>query len=288
MLKNLQVISEEETTYTLYGGGSDVYTVFLDGAGLPPVTRILEKAPLQHGATDRGFRLDPRRMTLQLFLKGWSEAQTDAARDLISHIFLPTNSPLILKVTRDDNVVRQIDCFLDGTLDFPMSQRIGAGQPISIPLVAPDPTWYESTVTVSSGDLSGGSVNINTVVTGMTWDAWPFIDITGPATDLELTHTPGGEVITFVAAIPAGEIFRIDTRPGFKTVRRTSDNANRMSFVDPDTLLSFATLRILGQKAMKAVDGSWANPYNQWAFTATGTTGATVVNIRWNRRWLSL
>lgn len=285
-LQGVHIITEDDVEVPLMG--TEIHFVFLDGAGIPAVRRILEKSPLQHGASDRGFRLEPRRMTLQLFLDGANPAQTDSLRDRIAYLFAPTNSALRLKATRDDGQVRQIDCYVDGAIEFAQSTRIGAGQPVTIPLIAPDPTWYEPTQIISTKTLTDGVSTLDLTIAGMTWDDWPIIDITGPLdAGFILQHTPGDELLQFSSAIPNGETFRIDLRPGQKTVLRTSDNANRMSYLNPLTISAFSEMRILGEKATRATNAFWSTT-NTFTFNAAGTSGASKVDVRWYRRYLSL
>ena len=140
-IQNLQVIAEDGVTYQLYGG-SPARFMALDGVGIPPMRRIIQKSPLQHGATDMGFRLEPRRMTLTLYVDADTTLQGDAFRDKLTHIFLPTNDPLRLVITKKNGALRQIDCYLDGQIDYPMSGRIGASHSVIVPLIALEPAFY--------------------------------------------------------------------------------------------------------------------------------------------------
>ena len=61
------------------GSGQTISMLYLDGTGVSPVRRILEKAPFQHGMSDRGYRNEPRRMTLALEMER-IEVQLSTAR----------------------------------------------------------------------------------------------------------------------------------------------------------------------------------------------------------------
>lgn len=285
-MHGLTIITEEGDEHSIMG--TALHPVFLDGTGMAPIRRIMEKAPFQMGMSDRGFRLEPRRMTLQLYLEGKDMYHADGLRDRVAHLFLGTNSPLKLRVSRDDLNVRQIDCYVDGTVDFPQSTRVGAAQPVSIPLVAPDPTWYYPTQQVSTMALTNGGNSLSLTISGMTADDWPVIDITGPlSANFNLLHQPGTHNIVFDQAIPGGETFRVDLRPGYKTVRRTSDNANRLSYVDPDTLGVFSEMRVMSQKATQATNAGYTTT-NTFGGTAAGTSGASALTVYWYRRYASL
>jgi hypothetical protein len=268
--------------------GTPLRFVHLDGVGLAPVRRILEKAPLQHGATDRGFRLDPRKLTLLLYIEGIDEQHADRLRDQIAYLFGPTDAPLTLRATRDDGEVRQIDCHVDGEVDFAMSQRVGRGQRVVIPLVAADPTWYETEQQVANHAITNGTTHLDITATGATWEDWPVIDITGPLnTSFGLRHENADSWIFFSEAIPAGQTFRLDFRPGYKTVKRVSDGANRISYVSPEYLLGFSEFKIMHPK-QAAANAPSLNGANRLTFQATGTSGASSATIRWYRRFLSL
>lgn len=285
MLKKMIINTEDGRSHTLFGNTSAIRHIFLDGAGLPPVRRILERLPLSHGVIDRGYRIAERRMTLQLYLDGQSEFETARLRDLIADIFAPTNSPITLQCTRHDDQVREIDCFLDGQIDFPQSQAIGAGLPVTVPLVAPDPGWREATQLVTGIALTNGTTQLNISLLTATWDDWPILDITGPVdAGFVIVHEPGEEILEFSSAIPSGETFRIDLRAGYKTVRRTSDQANRMHFVNPASISAFSQMRMLSVKNLRVF--GW--PFNRFSFIAAGTSGSSLAAMRYYRRYLSL
>lgn len=287
-LQGLSVITEDAVEHPLMG--KPISLLYLDGTGVSPVRRILEKAPFQHGMSDRGYRNEPRRMTLALMLNGANEAATDALRDQITNWFGPSNSPLKLKAKRDDLTERQIDCYVDGFIDFPQNagERMGTGQKLIIPLVAPDPSWYYPTQQTSTMALTNGGNTLTLTIAGMTADDWPVVDITGPLdANFNLLHYPGTHNIVFDQAIPNGETFRVDLRPGYKTVRRTSDSANRLSYVDPDTLGVFSEMRVMGEKTTRATGGGYTTT-NTFGGTAAGTSGASALTVYWYKRYASL
>jgi hypothetical protein len=285
-VQDLKIIAEDGNTYGLFGATSPIKTVFLDGAGVPPVRRILEKSPLQHGALDRGFRYDTRKMTLQLLLHDLSLAQVDNLRDTLAKIFSSTETALKLRATRDDGGVRQIDCYLDGFMDFAMTEQLGASQKVSIPLVAPDPLWYNPTQQSSTTTFGTSPKTIVIPLTGLTGEDWPIIDVTGPVTALNVSHALPGDTILFSTAIPSGETFRIDLRPGYKTVRRTSDNANRLSYVNPSYIGAFSSLRIVSEKVIKSLNPSLSS--QTLTFSGSGLSGVGSITVYWYQRYLSL
>ena len=285
-LKALNLIAEDGNTYALYSGQNPADLLALDGAGVATVRRVTQRTPLQNGVTDRGFRLEPRKMTLALYINQPDELSADLMRDKLAYIFGPTISPLKLLATRLDNTQRQIDCYVDGTLDFPQSERLGASQKIIVPLYAPDPTWYDPAQVSSTTSLSSMPVTTaNYSTTGITADDWPVFYITGPVTNLVITHAPVGDAIDFTGVtIPNGETWVVDLRPGYKTVYRQSDNASRLYAVTTSSVRYFGTLRMLNQK----LAASYSVAYNRFALTGSGTSGASSFVVKNYKRYLSL
>lgn len=283
-LTNLQVVAEDGITYNLYSGKNPADLMFLDGAGMAEVRRISQRLPLQNGVTDKGYRLEPRKMTLALFLNKDTELDADLMRDKLAYIFGPTITPLQLKATRLDGTVRAIDCFVDGQMDFPQSDRLGASQKILVPLYAPDPTWYDPTRQSQTVNLSSGTGLLSVVATGLTADEWPVFEVTGPITSLRILHSPVGDELQITGAIPSGETWGFDLRPSYKTIKRMSDGANRLNFLVTGTIRYMSTLRLLGDKLTR----SYGPTQNGFTVTGTSTTGASQIVMRYYKRYLSL
>ncbi len=287
-ITNLQVIAEDGITYQLYGGAPARF-IALDGVGIPPLRRILQKSPTQHGATDKGFRLEPRRMTLTLYLDADTTLQADVYRDTLTNIFAPTNDPLKLDITKKDGSVRRIDCYLDGQIDYPMSSRVGASHAVVIPLSAPEPAFYNQTQVVTEVMMPTSPAEIAITMTGCTWDDWPVFDITGPVTNFQIAHQAGTtaiEALKLISSIPDGEVWELDFRPHYKFIWKKSTGASRMQYIDTTTISAFATLRVLSDKATKAIDTAATS--NRFIFTGTGLSAATKVTMYHYKRFLSL
>jgi len=285
-LSALSVVAEDGISYNLYSGQNPADMMFLDGAGMATVRRINQRTPLQNGVVDKGFRLEPRKMTLGLFINQQSERDADTMRDKLAYIFGPTNFPLRLRATRLDGTTRQIDCFVDGTMDFPQSERMGASQKVLVPLYAPDPTFYDPTQVVSTTSLTALPVSSSLFLSaGVTADDWPIFKVTGPVTDLAITHQPLGDAISLAGTtIPAGETWVIDLRPGYKTVYRQSDNANRLYAVFVTSVVFMSTMRVYSQK----VAASLGLNGNYFSMTGSGTTAASSIQFLFYKRYLSL
>lgn len=284
-LSALQVVAEDGITYNLYSGQNPADMMFLDGAGMATVRRINQRTPLQNGVVDKGYRLEPRKMTLSLFVAQPSEINADTARDKLAYIFGPTITALQLKATKLDGTVRAIDCFVDGTMDFPQSDRVGASQKVLVPLYAPDPTWYDPTRQSATANLSTGTGTITVPSAGLTADDWPVFEVTGPITSLRIYHSqPTQDELDIVGTIPGGETWEFDLRPTYKTLRRMSDSANRLNYLSTSTIRYYSTLRMVNDKLVK----SYGYTNNNFTVTGTGTTGASQIVMRYYKRYLNL
>lgn len=113
-----------------------------DGLGMSPMHRLSERGPLQHGDTDRGYRLDPRIVRLVLDIKGQSRANMDALRMQLLSIFRPSNTPIVLKNELDAGTYC-LDCYYVGQMSMSTSEKQGWYQTVVVDLKANDPTWYD-------------------------------------------------------------------------------------------------------------------------------------------------
>ncbi len=225
---------------------------------MPPVRRLSEQGPLQHGDTDLGFRLDPR--TFVLTLKT-AQNQTLASlynnRKQIINIFKPLSSlPVALKYILPNGDTRQIDCNVAGKFQIDEESREGYMQKAVIPLRAPDPTFYDPTrvtvyVFLSTGTFAttipfavpfnvgtgGGAFGQSQTITyAGTFQTNPIITITGPATNLIITNVSTNEKLDFTGTTITGT-WTIDTRYGFKTVKDGS-GVNKISALSDDSSLA--------------------------------------------------
>jgi hypothetical protein len=79
---------------------------------MPPIRRLSEQGPVQHGDTDLGFRLDARLFALTLrTAQNQTIAQLYDNRKQIINIFKPLSGlPVQLRYILPNGDIRQIDC----------------------------------------------------------------------------------------------------------------------------------------------------------------------------------
>lgn len=295
MTWTLSVISAD-TEYNL-SDNVDYLLTGIDGIAAAPVARISERGPMQHGVSDLGYRLQPRKIVVALVAKGGDDAAWFERRDALMRIFRSSNSPVKLKIVNPD-WVRQIDCYLNGTME--MTPEIGLSprwQRVVIELIAPDPTFYDPIGSTVAFALGGGGLLAVPLAVPMavgassidqsipvnydgTWDAYPIITARGPITDLLIQNNTLGDRLNFTGiTIAAGDQYVIDCRYGYKTVTRQSDGANRTQDLTADSNL--ATFRI---GAHPDVPGGT----NSIRVKASGLTAASYVYLQFNTRFVGV
>lgn len=295
MTWQLSVINRD-TEYNL--SDNEQYLLLgVDGIAAPPVTRITERGPLQHGESDLGFRLRPRRIVLALMARGGSDADWFARRNALMSIFRSSDNSLQLRIANGE-MVRQIDCYLSGIMEMSPEQGISPRwQKVGIELLAPDPTWYDPVGNSITFRLGGGGLLAIPLAVPMqvgasaidsaiqvaysgTWDAYPIITLQGPMTSPIIVNQTTGDKLDFTGTtINAGDSYVVDCRYGYKTVTRTSDGANRVRDLTADSNL--ATFRI---GAHPDVPGG----YNSIRVQASGLTITSAIYIQYNTRYVGV
>ena len=89
-----------------------------DDLGMPDLHRMEERGPMQHGSTDRGYRLDPRYPTYVFGITATSRAQLWDRRQELLRLFRPSRS-IIMRHVLDNGDERYLDCEVNGGLKMP-------------------------------------------------------------------------------------------------------------------------------------------------------------------------
>lgn len=272
------------------------YLLEHEGFGMPAFHRLEERGPLQHGVTDRGYRLDARTINLVLGVRGDDLYDFYTKRRNILELFRPSDTIGTLRFEQGD-IVRQIDGYLIGGLEYSDADREYLFQKTAISIKCPDPTWYDPDMvyldfTVGGGDDTmeiplaipmtvGGSV-INSS-TGISYAgsvrSFPIINITGPITNCVITNETTGDKLDFTGVtIAGGDTYTIDLRYGYKTVVDSSD-VNRISHLTSDSDLSTWCLE---------PDPTVGGGYNSIRVSGTNATEATSINIRYYEKYIGV
>lgn len=285
-----------------------------DGFGLPPLHRFSSRGPQQHGETDKGFRLDPRIITLVGGVVRETDARMYDARRRLMGVFKPSNDPILLRWDLSNDTVRQIDTFYSDGMSLPIGHAAagaisgqnqsgqtslysqGLYQRTSIELFAPDPTFYDPTLhTVTIGNTSFGSglavpmpvpFSVGSSVMGVTgtiaydgdWLSYPALHLTGPLTDPIITNLTTAEVLDFTGStIDAGDFWDIDLRYGFKTIYDASGTSRVGSLADGSDL---ATWHLAASPVADT-------PYtNQIRIFASGATSVSALRVSYYSRFV--
>jgi hypothetical protein len=258
--------------------------VSLDGLGIPEPERRFLAYPAAHGGIDTGFRLKPRQLAWKLFVSASTESAFLTALDNLFVVFKPTTLPLVLTITTPSGAVRKLDCYVNGPVEVAQSTQTGWSAVVTVPLYAPDPTFYASSTTTQSitattspsqGSLYGGS-----------WPSWPIIHFLGelvdPRLQLRITTASGSRYynIDFTGhTIVSGRTYTADLRPGHKTL--VDDlGANRLG--DLATPATFPQFKIF----VAPIDASGGQNIVDLYFTSK--SGAARVEFEYVKRYISL
>lgn len=282
-------------TYPL-DDGTYCYWVGDDGLGMAPMHRLSERGPLQHGDTDRGYRLDPRMIRLVLDIVATTRASLFSKRTSLMGILSPVNSNVILQLALDSGTYR-INTNYVAQMAMPSSERLGWNQTVVVDLKANDPTWYKSTGDSLSFSLAAGGdslevpTEIPMVVGGSTINTitsatnngsfytYPTIRITGPIQNCVITNSTSGDKLDFTGTtISGGDYYDINLRYGYKTVTNAA-GTNKIADLTSDSDL--ATWNLLPDP--DAGDG-----INSIQVTGIAASEETNVYLHWYERYIGL
>ena len=289
------------TSYNL-NDGTLAYLSDHDGLGLPPMHRLEDRGPEQHGSSDLGFRLDPRVFTL-VFSAVTSRTGTRMSnyyddRDTWLRYLRPLNDALKWKFVLPTGDTRQIDCH---TVQAPMPYKADGTpllQRVAVQCKAADPTFYdpvqESVVFGVAGGGDGFDIPLviptevgvstlddtKTIDYSGTWYAFPTIKIVGPITNCVITNTATDEKLDFTGTtIANGDYYEIDTRYGYKTVVDSSD-ANKIGDLTTDS--------DLGTFHLEPPMGGDASLPNVIQAEGSSITSVTEIYFRYYVRYIGL
>ncbi len=289
----LSVINESVTT--ALDDGTIGLLVGHTGWGMPPQHRLAERGPLQHGDSDKGFRLDPRFGSLVFLFPAKTLSDMYDRRDAILDLIGPNRSPT-LKWVLPNGTTRHIDVVYSGDMGLDWDVDDWAAQKFAITLKAPDPTFYDpDQVALAFAQAGGSAWNIPWLIPWTMGSAaldestiinyagnfltYPITRIIGPLTNPVIENQTTGEKLDFTGiSIGAFHWYEIDCSYGVKTV--VDDlGANKIDDLTTDSDLS--TFHI-------APDPEAPGGANSIHVTGTGANAATKVNMSFYARYLGI
>ena len=289
---NVSVVSRG-TEYPL-DDGSLCYLNSIDGIGAAQVRRFAHQGALQHGSTDKGFLLNPRTIRIGLAVVAASLEEFYERREELITLFSPSES-LVLRITRDDGAIRDIDFVFDSDLSMPITADAWTNQTSVVVLKAGNPAFYDPAGEATSFVLGGGSdlgevpmavpmkVGASEIDSSVeiqysgNWHEFPVIRIVGQITDPVITNNTTGEVLDFTGYnIGTSDEIVIDLRYGRKTVVKNG-TTNVI-----DKLTSSSDLATFHLEARRSGETYRSNSI---AVTGSGVNPATRIEISYYNRY---
>lgn len=292
------------TVYSL-SDGQPFWALTMTGLGLPPIRLIKERSPQQDGSTVVGQLLDERLLNLALLIDAPNEAIAAQYRRDLAKILKPIdNVPCTLRITENDGLIRQIDTYTVGTVDFPITPetRMAGKQSVIAQFEAPDPIPYDPALqnivfTVASGSGPPGGFQIPLLVPAIysgassidaiesltydgDWETFPVLYLTGPMIDPIITNETTGKVLNFTGSnISAGDTWTVDLRYRHKNVIDSLGALKNAALTDASDLVTWSLV-----PDPEAVDG--VNDIR--VDVPSGATADSKVRIEFFNRYPSL
>ena len=284
----------------LIGSGTTVNVIDVTGLGRPPVRDSDVDQPSMDGQFAGPDYWAGRQIQFDAAIK--IPGNPAACHDMVATLQAATNAAavrlvggqgLTLRMKHPGRPIKRL-VVRARKLDTELRQVVHGYVPLDLEFLAHDPTFYadeETTTELPLGWLTGGGfaapvtapifVQDGTVAADRPgWvtnegdaDAWPRLRITGPCSNVTITHVASGRALALpTLTLTAGRWVEIDTRPGYRTV--TWDNGgNASTFLSPGSRIDLFTLPP-GQSEMR-----WT------AFDATNTAR---LRVTWRDAYTAL
>lgn len=282
------------TTFSWLSGAGE--TVPLDGTSgvtlalpvlgldVPPVELQTEQRIAYDGGVVFRYRIPDRPFSLPLYVDESATSIRNVARWFANPV---APGKLTATTGGEDRTLENV--FYESGLEGEYSGNGGGGalpwRMVTVNMRAMDPWWQgpiqstalnvgavtafdDAAVTFDASTTPFDGGNATAIpVSGDTY-SFPLFVITGPFTTLALDGGNLGETVVLSAALAAGSQITIDSTPG--------DRGPKLNGGDVDWSLITSGSRLW----------TLTNPSDTVAASATGTTGASAVEIRWRNRYL--
>ncbi len=190
-----------------------------DGFAMPPLVRYQESSPALHGAVDRGFRLQPRRLTFRVALRAATPVEFYNRRAELLRVLRPHyySAAALLSITLPDGSTWQLSVFCTQLTFTPPR---GLVQSALFTLIAPHPVYTQY---IAAATLHFYQADINTskvVPYSGEWVAVPYpFSLRGPLSHPVIRNLTGDTRLDLDYAIPDNQTVNVDLRPSFKTIQ---------------------------------------------------------------------
>lgn len=193
-----------------------------DGLAMPTIDRFMQSSPTQHGALDKGFRLQPRTFTFQITVRAASPTEFYSQRDTIISVLRPSyySSTSTLRITLPDNITIYSIPVYCTDLTF-KSIKGSINQTAKFKLLAPNPVFTKYTSATSTYFYQADIGVTKTITYPGKWIAYPYpFSIRGPITDPVITNSTTLKSISLLSySVVDMGVVNIDLRAGYKTIK---------------------------------------------------------------------
>lgn len=219
------------------------------GRFMPPPRFVTTQVPGQSGERLREVTHGPRKFTVRLVITAATEPLLRTAQRNLVDAMDPTQGDGTFRVQSPLGDVREITCrYLEGLDLNEGAEDSGITmQKADVTFYAVDPYWRGSSSTSASWDvgqtptffpvppfrLTSSQIAVDaTILNDGSTEAWPVWTIAGPGSVITLRNLTTGKLLKLTTtSLNATESISIDTRPGYKTIRK-NDGTSLWSDVD--------------------------------------------------------
>ncbi|MEL3959650.1 phage tail family protein [Caldifermentibacillus hisashii] len=188
----------------------------------------LQKAPFQDGSTHIETQLEERHPYLEFVIVANDWNTLSMYRQTVSQVFNPKiNGRFELSF---DNKTYVLDSIPESVPFFADEDAVGRSQVVSVNFICPSPYWKSPTIEEQptfeplfqfpfEGVFEIGIQRDNRIIVNDGDAPTPvFIEFYGPAVNPKITNKTTGEFIKVNQTLQEGEVMKIDTTPGNKSV----------------------------------------------------------------------
>lgn len=271
-----------------WDGSTGNYLAIVGRTGaFAPTTQIIEQeVPLQPGARLRLVKTTSRPVRIPLLVKAPDEATFASVRRTLRYALNPNRGAGTLQIAAADGMTRQLTCYCESGYEGDESDgNRGPGHAwFPLQFRALDPYWYDANSTTQTFSPGGGSPMLHnpflpivlsasgisnsfTISNSGDVQCWPIWTITGPGVNPTLTNNTTGKSMALTVTLTGGQTITIDTRTGYKTVKR-EDGSLHYSY------LSFTSSLWPLMVGVNAI-----------ALSMTGTTSASSLQLQYKQAY---